>query len=492
MDIKKSLILLLFGAFVWTGCNPDTPIPEPVDPSEIDQFPELVSACSDWKMGGGAASVGGSQGTTIYRVTTLEDSDPFNPQIGSLRYAVNQSGPRVIVFSVGGTIHLKAPLEITRGNLTILGQSAPGQGICLADYPIIVKKTNNVIIRFIRCRLGNISLEKDPKTDYDAMSINDCRNVMIDHCSFSWSVDECVSCYGNENFTLQYCFVTESLRDAGHEKGAHGYGGIWGGKNASFHHNLLAHHDSRNPRFDHDYVDIKYAGPIDFVNNVIYNWGKNSAYGGEGSSKGAGGRHINMVNNYFKHGPSTSSDVKVRLVDPWTSCSNCTKATDGAVQPGGTLIPPVLYLSGNYMFAADTITEDNWKGATHNDEEVKTQTRWTGVTILPNEQTATVAYQTVLDKAGCSLSRDAVDERLVSEVKTGKGKLIDKPADVGGWPDLDTDSSVEDTDKDGMPDEWENKYGLNPNSPYDASKVTLVTKTMNIEVYLNDLVRNLY
>ena len=350
MSSKQLSILSLFTCiFLISGCEGSKDA-QPENPeSSLDKYPELVSACTDWKAGGGAVSAGGYNSTAVYRVTSLSDDDPYKPMGGTLRYAINQNGPRVIVFSVAGTIHLKAPLEILNGNVTVLGQTAPGQGICIADYPIIIKKTHDVTLRYIRGRLGNESLKKDPETDYDALSVNDSHNIMIDHCSFSWSVDECVSCYGNENFTLQYCFVTESLRDAGHVKGTHGYGGIWGGKNATFHHNLLAHHDSRNPRFDHDYVDAKHAGPIDFVNNVIYNWGGNSTYGGEGSTNGAGGRHINMVNNYYKDGPSTNTKVRTRIVDPWTSCSNCIDACHGEV------VPPVIYLTGNYMYSCAEI-----------------------------------------------------------------------------------------------------------------------------------------
>ena len=497
MAIKPAHILLGLMVCLWTACKSSDPTPAstPAPQQELDKYPELVSACSDWKSGGGSSAKSGSQVGTIYRVSSLEDKDPYNPEMGTLRYAVKQNGPRVIIFTVAGTIHLKAPLEITNGDLTILGQSAPGQGICVADYPIIVKNTHDVVIRFIRCRLGNGSLEKDPTTDYDAISINDSRNIMLDHCSASWSVDECVSCYGNENFTMQYCFITESLRDAGHVKGAHGYGGIWGGKNATFHHNLLAHHDSRNPRFDHDYVDTKHAGPIDFVNNVVYNWGGNSAYGGEGSTNGKGGRHINMVANYFKPGPSTSTSksadkpVKVneRLVDPWTSCSNCID------ECGGSVVAPTIYLTGNKMTSSATVTGDNWLGSTRSKDIAGTDERWTeGLTMLQTEQTADEAFETVLTKAGCSLSRDAVDNRIVNDVRNGSGSLIDKPADVGGWPELDGTSTIIDSDKDGMPDEWESKYGLNPSSSADARKVSLVAGYMNIEVYLCDLVKNLY
>lgn len=486
MDIKLLNILFCLIAILWNGCRPvDPPTPEPE--SKIDTYPELIAACNDWKFGGGKESVGGSHGTTVYRVSSLEDEDPYKPLSGTLRYAVNQSGPRVVVFTVAGTIHLKAPLEIKNGNITILGQSAPGQGICIADYPIIIKKTHDVILRYIRGRLGNASLEKDADTDYDALSINDSRNILIDHCSFSWSVDECVSCYGNENFTLQYCFITESLRNAGHVKGAHGYGGIWGGKNATFHHNLLAHHDSRNPRFDHDYVNSKMAGPIDFVNNVVYNWGNNSAYGGEGSSNGAGGRHINFVANYFKPGPATKSSIQTRLVDPWTACSNCTDVC------GGKVVAPIIYLTGNTMFGSETVTNDNWQGSSKSKDIAGTDVRWTeGLTTLIGEQSAAEAYETVLTKAGCSYSRDALDERIVNDVKNGTGKLIDKPADAGGWPELKMESTIIDSDKDGIPDEWETLYGLDPANVLDAAKVSLVTGYMNIEVYLNDLVKNLY
>ena len=486
---KKSLYVLLVYviACLLDGCKGDNPQPPVVPDPNLDKFQELIDACSDWKQGGGSASIGGYNSTTVYRVSSLEDADPYKPVGGTLRYALNQTGPRVIVFSTAGTIHLKAPLEIANGNVTVLGQTAPGQGICIADYPIVIKKTHDVTLRYIRCRLGNKSLEKDAETDYDALSVNDCRNIMIDHCSFSWSVDECVSCYGNENFTLQYCFITESLRNAGHVKGAHGYGGIWGGKNASFHHNLLAHHDSRNPRFDHDYVDMKCGGPIDFVNNVIYNWGDNSAYGGEGSSNGAGGRHINFVNNYFKPGLSTKSDVRDRLVDPWTSCDNCTDACGGSIQP------PSIWLMGNVMASSETVTSNNWAGSTKSQSIAGAVAKWeTGLTALKVTETANDAYATVLEKAGCSLSRDAVDIRIVNDVKENTGRLIDKPSEVGGWPNLDTTSQIVDADKDGIPDEWEEKYGLDPKNVLDASKISLVTGYTNIEVYACDKVKGLY
>lgn len=486
--MKKHLFIacVVLLAIVLTACDrtpAPTPDPEP-GKTELDTYPELVAACHDWKTGGGKQAVGGNS-DEIYHVTSLDDKSVYEPVAGTLRYAVMQKSARIIVFDVAGTIHLKGPLELTYGNVTILGQSAPGEGICVADYPLIVKGANNVVIRFMRFRLGNASLLKDNTQDYDAVSINDSRRVILDHCSASWSVDECVSCYGNEDFTMQYCFVTEALRNAGHVKGAHGYGGIWGGKNATFHHNLLAHNDSRNPRFNHDYTDAAHRGPIDFVNNVVYNWGDNSTYGGESVSKP---RQINMVANYYKAGPSCKSDSRrYRLVDPTVSCSNCNGDHPGSV------VPAKFYLTGNYMYGSTDVTENNWAGSTVKTDAVKADVRWTSdLTMLADEQTAEEAYETVLAKAGCSLRRDAVDKRIVEEVRSGKGSLIDLPSDVGGWPDLDVTSEIVDTDKDGIPDAWETKYGLDPNNKKDARKISLVTGHTNLEVYLCDLVKDLY
>ncbi len=484
--IPKAMCCML--PWIVVACNtPNTP-----EQGTIDSNPELVAACHHIE--GGGAGVTGGDGGTIYRVSRLDDSlDPNTglPMPGTLRYAVTQTGARRILFSTSGTIHLNSELRIKTGTLTIDGQSAPGEGICIADYPLVINATN-VIVRFIRVRLGDASLK-----EFDAVSVNDSKDVVLDHLSCSWSVDECVSCYGNENFTMQYCIVSESLKNSVHGKGNHGYAGIWGGKNASFHHNLLAHHDSRNPRFDHDYVNATHIGPIDFVNNVVYNWGGNSAYGGEGSTNAGGGRHINFVNNYYKPGPATNSKVRTRLVDPWTSCDNCTH------KYGGSVSAPKIYLVGNTMYGSAEVTEDNWKGSTKSKSVAGADVRWTkDLTALATEQTAADAYETVLAKAGCSLSRDAVDTRIVQEVREGKftfsgsngstGGLIDTQSDVGGWPELKTAEKPIDTDYDGIPDEWESQFGLDPKNPNDARVATLVTGHTNLDVYLCHLVRNLY
>lgn len=493
MPLNKKIVLLCLLAITAIACKKDDKQP---DEPTIDSHPELVAACQHIE--GGGAAVTGGDGGAVYRVSRLDDELNPNtglPMNGTLRYAVSQLGARRVIFSVSGTIHLKSELRIKNHNLTIDGQSAPGDGICIADYPLIIN-ANNVIVRFLRVRLGDESLK-----EFDAVSVNDAQGVVLDHLSCSWSVDECVSCYGNTDFTMQYCIVSESLKNSVHGKGNHGYGGIWGGTNASFHHNLLAHHDSRNPRFDHDFVDTKCAGPIDFVNNVVYNWGGNSAYGGEGTNQGAGGRHINFVNNYYKPGPATKSGVKTRLVGPTTKCGNC------ANKPGGTVEPGKFYLTGNIMDGSTDVTNNNWNGVFPDEASkkdlCKADNRWTaGLTPLKNEQRADEAYETVLAKAGCSLSRDAVDTRIIREVREAtytyqgsngsKNGLIDSHTDVGGWPELKTGTAPLDSDYDAIPDDWEEKYGLNPKDASDAKKKTLVTGHTNLDVYMCHKVSHLY
>lgn len=492
-------ILLLVSLFLVTACSKknEDPDPEPTPPSSVVAF--------NGAEGGGCMATGG-RGGYVFAVTKLDDNDSGAGEElipGTLRYALSQQAKRIIVFTVAGVVHLKSPLTINNGNLTVLGQTAPGDGICIADYPVKLEQADNVILRFIRFRMGDDKLTAEQADGADALSVNNCNNVIIDHCSFSWSTDECVSCYGNQNFTLQYSFITESLRKSKHDKGNHGYGGIWGGKNASYHHNLLAHHDSRNPRFDHDYVDTKYAGPIDYVNNVVYNWGGNSTYGGEGTNKGAGGRHINFVNNYYKPGPATKSGVKTRLVGPTTRCSNCVS------KPGGTVEPGKFYIARNIMDGSTDVTNNNWNGVFPDEASkkdlCKAASRWTdGLTPLKNEQRADEAYETVLAKAGCSLKRDAIDARIVTEVegtalhggytytgsKSGTKGIIDTPSDVGGWPVYG--GTATDADSDGMPDKWEVDHGLNPNDRKDAATTTLNAPYANVEVYANELVKDLY
>ena len=488
MTTKLEYILILsLCLMAGAGCSSQKEDPTPH--AEAKAFPEA--------QGGGSQATGG-RGGVVYYVTSLSDDVE---EAGTLRYALKQTSTRTILFKVSGRIDLKNELRIKRGNVTIMGQSAPGDGICISGYPVIIE-ADNVIVRFLRFRMGDVN-----QVEGDALTCIGHKNVIIDHCSFSWSTDECVSCYGNTNFTLQYSFITESLRNSVHGKGKHGYGGIWGGTNASFHHNLFAHHDSRNPRFDHDFVNAKCIGPIDYVNNVIYNWGGNSAYGGEGSTNAGGGRHINMVNNYYKYGPATSK--KSRIVNPTTKCDNIKDGKHEGCIPsyGGEIDPGKFYIVGNYVYGSTTVTNDNWQGVDPDDpakkEQCRASSRWTdGLTMMEHEQSAEDAFETVLSKAGCSLQRDVLDTRIVAEVRNGNatkhgsngstGGLIDTQSDAGGWPTYNSTELPTDTDGDGIPDVWESEHGLDPKSYADGKATTLKAPYTNLEVYLNELVAHLY
>ncbi len=454
---------------------------------------------------GGGAFVTGGRGGEVIHVTNLNDSGS-----GSLRAALNTKGPRTIVFDVAGIIELKSTLKIESdyGDVTVAGQTAPGKGICLKNYTFRIN-ASNVIIRFIHCRMGD-----ECKTEDDAMNLysssNDIKDVIIDHCSLSWSTDECGSFYGMTNFSLQWCILSEGLRNSVHGKGKHGYGGLWGGANATYHHNVLAHHDSRNPRFDHDYLS-NLKGPVDFVNNVVYNWGDNSSYGGESANETNTYRQYNIVANYYKPGPATASS-KHRFIDPWTKdCDNCTKATGCS-----TIVPGHFYMTGNVMDGNDDAdagkTADNWKGTTA-DADVISRIKatspfyWSEKAAVMTVHTAEDAYSKVLVYSGASLERDEVDTRITKETRnrtyTYKGSngstngLIDSQADAGGWPSYSATSQqkerVRDTDRDGIPDYYEELFGLDKDNASDSGSKTIDTKGRytNLEMYLHYLVKDI-
>ena len=468
--------------------------------------------------GGGMYTTGG-RGGKIYHVTSLEDT---NTQ-GTLRYGIeNGERPLTIVFDVAGTIALQKQLQIKKGDLTIAGQTAPGDGICLKNYTFRIH-ASNVIVRFIRCRMGD-----EKKTEDDAMQIMDkygdsFEKIIIDHCSVSWCTDECASFYGMKDFTFQWNIVSESLRNSVHDKGPHGYGGIWGGTNATYHHNLLAHHDSRNPRIDHDYVSHQ-KGPVSIFNNVVYNWKGNTCYGGESSANnGTDYRKYNFFNNYYKPGPVTPSN-HIWFLQPTTSCSNC----------GGTILPGHFYMDGNVMHGQDALTANNWKAGTSspvsvyisaaNAEKIKETSRYATETYQ-SVHSGAACLDPVLNYSGASFSRDGIDNRIAKETREGTftyegsnlnpkdkdGKsversykgLIDTQTDVAdatwkdGWPvyaaSADQIARIKDSDSDGMPDWFEEQFGLNKTDKNDAGAVTLdkYNRYTNLEMYLHYLVKDI-
>jgi hypothetical protein len=432
--------------------------------------------------GFGKYTTGGRGGKALF-VDNLNDSGA-----GSLREAVKTKGARTIIFRVSGTIFLESVLEIKRDSLTIAGQTAPGDGICIAGYPVKIY-ADNVIIRYLRFRLGDVR-----KIEDDAISASRRRNIIIDHCSMSWSTDECASFYDNEQFTLQWSILSESLRRSVHVKGAHGYGGIWGGKKATFHHNLLAHHSSRNPRFcgARYHEQTKDAELADFRNNVIYNWGFNSSYAGENGQ-------YNIVNNYYKPGPATQKRVQSRILEAWQSKDRLGFHDFGR-----------FYVAGNVMDGDETVTRNNWEGVhyklyiekegvdrdiAHSDslyERCRSAQPFEYAAEM--QHTAQEAYEAVLQHAGASLVRDTVDRRIIDEVRKGAFTygdegIIDSQTQVGGWPELALRPAPLDTDNDGMPDNWEDARGLNKNSAADGASYTLHNDYTNLEIYMNEIIK---
>ncbi len=497
MKLYLKTILLIFPLLVF-ACSSSSPSDdsqqeeqEEVDPNEEEEQEEENEEEQPTQVdeeafafpgaeGFGRHTTGGRGGKVLF-VTTLEDYGK-----GSLREAVNTPGARYILFKVSGTIRLLSELKINNGNVTIAGQTAPGDGICLKNYPVTIN-ADNVIIRYLRFRMGD-----EAKQEGDAIGSRFHKNIIIDHCSMSWSTDETVSIYNNENTTLQWCFITESLRNSVHDKGSHGYGGIWGGKNASFHHNLLAHHDSRNPRLG-EYAGSSFAltDLVDLRNNVIYNWQGNSAYGGEAMN-------VNIVNCYYKPGPATTKTTRIMSIDKNKNAG--TEVYD---------IWGKFYIDGNYVEGSTQVTNDNWNYGVYNQfhgsygtvsEEDKAAMKISEPHNINNNvttHTAIEAFDKVIAYGGASFKRDAIDARIADEVKNGtytfegsngstKG-IIDTQSDVGGWPELKSETPPTDTSGDGMPDAWKQEMKLkveenNPNG-HDLS-----TGYENIEVYINSLV----
>ena len=495
--------------------------------------------------------VTGGRGGKVVHVTNLNDSGT-----GSFREAV-KSGKRIIVFDVAGVIALKSDLKIA-DNITILGQTAPSPGITLRYYT--VQPGNNNIIRFLRIRRGE---EKNINDGADATWQRNKTGIIFDHCSFSWSIDEVASFYDNNNFTMQWCTVAESLTNPGHSKGAHGYGGIWGGKLASFHHNFVGHLMNRGPRFNgarygwtgytsnKDYDTYKWkntvqAENVDFRNCVMYN-AQGTCYGGPG------GGQINIVNNYYKAGPSHSLNgttqnglkVDVSTGKERGSQNRITLVTLSNSSNSEKSHPEFYDMTSRYFINGNTtettkgsVTENkDWKGVSY-DKGIPSQNgeyyspdaknfygdNVAHVTISGKScvkikmdapaptgnvttHSASEAFSKVLAYSGASLYRDEIDARYMEEAKTGTAKykgsitkspgIIDKVSDVNGYTESNFGKGSRpadfDTDKDGIPDAWETANGLDPNDASDALTYSLDSKGYytNLEVYANSLVENI-
>ena len=423
----------------------------------------------------------GGRGGVVYEVTNLNDSGE-----GSLRAAVEAKGPRTVIFKISGNIELESPIEIANPYITVAGQTAPGEGVCLKNHPLIID-ANHVIVRYIRVRPGDISGQ-----DYDAISSRYRKHIILDHISASWSIDECMSIYHCDSITVQWCLVSESLYGSNHIKGSHGFGGIWGSNYSTYHHNLLAHHSSRNPRM------ASGSGYTDFRNNVVYNWGYNSCYGGEKQQPGNEKFNhsvFNIISNYYKPGPATlPGEVSYRIANP-----SFRNDTDDFGK---------WYIAENVIEGETDVSNDNWNGGVQAEisfEKIKLEIPWPSIPIL--QHGAEESYQAVLDNVGAILpQRDVIDTRIIKEVRGGYATfeglrykkehqvadsikicgIIDTQNDVGGWPVLNSAPAPKDSDHDGLPDYWEDKNNMDKDNPDDRNTIASDGYTM-LEEYINSL-----
>jgi len=458
----------------------------------------------------------GGRGGVVYHVTTLDDND--DP--GSLRYACIQRGARTIVFDVCGTIFLRKPLIVNKDSCTIAGQTAPGDGICIADFPVKIQ-ADNVIVRYMRFRLG---ARRADKHEGDALGAMDHHNIIIDHCSMSWSVDECCSVYGGKNITVQWCIVSQSMVNGGHSKGAHGYGGNWGGAGATYAHNLIVHHASRTPRFG-PRPKTQGSERVDFRNNVIYNWAGEGCYGGEAMN-------VNIVNNYYKPGPAATKGSCRRIFKPGirtTKYCNITEWYDDGTPANGNVWVPTWHKWGKYFVEGNVnskypeVTASNWDEGVvpfisrSGNDSLATDEVINSIHLLEplatpyiTSWTAEESYENVLKYVGCcrytndKVQWDRLDSIMISDVLndtvtfTGAGLgdgLINLQEDVrcsllpNVWPDLSaTEAQINrastDSDKDGIPDYYENLYFGKSVNPNDMCKKKGYTQYTNMDYYL--------
>jgi len=402
---------------------------------------------------GFGANTPGGRGGRVIAVTNLNDDGP-----GSFRAACEAEGPRIVIFRISGLITLTRKLVIKNPYITIAGQTAPGDGICLRNFTFVIA-THDVVVRFLRSRLGDLTAQEDDSITLAAGA----RNVVVDHCSATWSIDEDLSLAGDvSNVTVQWCLIAEGLNQSKHAKGAHGYGSLSRANGpVTWHHNLWAHNVSRNPRLGDNYGRPPF--PIfDVRNNVIYDYGEIASGLTQGVLK------VNYVANYIRPGPSSKATTPIHVGGP----SDLTFYLWDNVFEGNK----ALSLNNSRFFDPEVIDGKR---------QVRTVDKAFDAPAVRTENPY-AAFHHVLDAVGAFLPRrDSVDARIVSEVLLRRGAIIDSQQQVGGWPDLKSTPAPKDSDGDGMPDEWERRYGFNPLDPSDANLDKDRDGYTNIEEYLN-------
>jgi hypothetical protein len=410
----------------------------------------------------------GGRGGQVYEVTNLDDFNPKagKPIPGSLRDAVSQ-GDRTIVFGISGTIALKAALTVTASNITIAGQTAPGDGICIRDYPFGVSG-HNIIVRYIRGRLGDTTHQQQDSLDL----FNGASNIIFDHCSATWSIDECFSTSGNDsNFTVQWCLIGQGLNQSVHSKGMHGYGSLARANgNASWLYNLWADNIERNPRLGDNYGRGSHPF-FEMRNNVIFNYGRVAC----GLTQGW--LTVNYLDNYIRPGP---------VSDPNATAIH----TPGSHDTREPRCEMTYYMNGNLFEGHDDATQDNTKFFDHTSipQRLMVHFSQTPVVTAPppaKKLTAEESYELVLDNVGATLPiRDRADADIIAQVRTRTGTIIDTQTQAGGWPVLNSSTPPPCSLHDGIPDQWKIAHDLDVNDPALSTKVTPSGYTY-LEEYLN-------
>ena len=463
----------------WAQPSPSV-TPGQIPPLPPQLRPAVPAFPGAW--GGGMFTTGGRGGQVI-EVTHLNDSGP-----GSFRAAIEAEGPRIVVFRVAGIIPLESNIDIDNPNITIAGQSAPGDGICLANHSLNIN-TENVILRHLRVRRGR----PEGGQGSDNIGGNPHGRIIVDHCSASWGMDENLSLYrcmirqpgGDDlklpviNLTVQYCISSEALNPKNHA-----FGGTWGGRDATFHHNLFACNTGRNP-------SIGMGGEFDYRNNVIFNWRHRTMDGGDETSM------MNVINNYYKPGPAANKDMLhvIARIEERSQYSPGRRFEPGNWYADQGKRPGKWYVAGNVMEGSPEVTQDNWLGMRSSDrgkvsDLARVNTPFEAWPVA--QETAHEAFETVLAKAGATLPRrDAVDQRVTEMVRTGEVKtelgIVNDPVEVGGYPDygFTPDEVPVDSDHDGMPDAWETQHQLDPQAATDGPLDADGDGYTNVEEYLN-------